>query len=110
MRFFSNDKNSNEQSNVDVQNQDANDPSRVEPGPTGSTAGTQPEPVPQQRTGSPWSNAPGGTTDAEGTDRERADEPGDRPETDSTAKSGSVASSSVTDADRDRWSGSTDRD
>jgi len=80
MRFFSNDSDdSRDQSNVDVQarneqvnadqaHDDAEHPDHVQSDPVA---------VPQQRSGSPWSNAPGSTdttTDAEVAEQERRDD------------------------------------
>ena len=123
MRFFSSDKNeSNDQTNVDVQNpdEDANPDQANEGHP--ERVSSEPVSVPQQRTGSPWLDAPSApedSADAELADTERADgtderppfhEPGAQPTAfGASTVGGAVAASATANPQNDRWD-VTDRD
>jgi hypothetical protein len=124
MRFFSSDKNeSNDQSNVDVQNraEELNPDQAHDEHP--ERVSSEPVAVPQQRTGSPWADAPGtpadDTADAELADTERADgtheqapfhEPGPQPTAfGASTVGGAVAASATANPEHDRWD-VTDRD
>jgi hypothetical protein len=119
MRFFSNDKDksNDEQSNVDVQTraEDLNPEQAHDDHP--ERVSSEPVAVPQQRSGSPWADAPGtpadDTADAELADAERADgteerppfhEPGPQPTAfGASTVGGAVAASAMANPENDRW-------
>jgi hypothetical protein len=125
MRFFSSDRNesNDDQSNVDVQNrsEELNPDQAHDEHP--ERVSSDPVAVPQQRTGSPWADAPGtsadDSADAELADTERADgtderppfhEPGPQPTAfGASTVGGAVAASAVANQQNDRWD-VTDRD
>jgi hypothetical protein len=125
MRFFSSDRNesNDDQSNVDVQNraEEVNPDQAHDEHP--ERVSSDPIPVPQQRTGSPWADAPGTpadeSADAELADTERADgteepppfhEPSPQPTAfGASTVGGAVAASAMANPQNDRWD-VTDRD
>jgi hypothetical protein len=125
MRFFSSDKNESnddDQSNVDVQNraEDLNPDQAHDEHP--ERVSSDPVSVPQQRSGSPWADAPGTAqddADAELADAERADgsaeqppfhEPSAQPTAfGASTVGGAVAASAMANPQNDAWD-VTDRD